>query len=801
MGNGNGALTLILHLPNNDKALVLENLSDTLDMATQWHKIGSWVGQNALLWVAFPLGFGFACETALKDSEVIRYLRQTVELAFDFKVRRTLGKEPVLSPRLKIIAYDDPAAEALETPELPDSSLLEVIEGLRKVKPAVILVDRTFVFGVRDEKARLGFHALRDGEVPVAVGAYLSPMAVGKRPQLDESRSEFSLLGDWPWLPVRPGVPYGPHPTVVDAFSKIGHMGYSDAGLFEPFQRFRQDKALPHLALHAADSVALRPDGLWINERPVPLLNGQTLVNLLTRERIAERTFSMAWIFKRLESGRSLSAVVQPNDVVLVTVGSVTGNSGDRQDTPLGRMRSSQLLAAEVNSVITSQWIHSVNRLDGTVFVAVELALALGLMVNSLSFSLSLLGVLLLWVGTGLYAFSYLSLDLPWLVSAFTLICVAVAQHLRSVFKSQMMMSVLKQALHRVVAADKLDRMAKKPHKISLAPQEQVVSILFFDLVGFSLLSEKRTPSKLFFQLKDITNLICEIVYEHGGMVDKILGDGALCTFGFSLEADEARTDHADRAVNCAIAIQNCILNRNILAGEDVDVFPVRIGVHSSPAFMGDLGASGMIDITVIGPGVNFAKRLEEACEPYRIMLSGATRDLLRSNRDEVLLLTTRRDIGIKHQSDLFEAYEINPFHDRPEVLLDVLRRYWTSQGLQQMEERYLVDETKRFPIHFPMGTAYIEDYSRSGMRLNASFYISAGVQTTLSFEATDCPLFSNLAAVRLTQVQVLVKWGRPLTAGRFALGVQFVGMPQNQRQALIDTLRQLEPQSLNKSA
>jgi class 3 adenylate cyclase len=757
--------------------------------------------KKAWQWLAVPLVLVLLSDFMLQDSAFTRYLRNAVELAFGFKVRRQLHREPHLSPRLKIIAYDDLAADALGMPELPDARLLQVIEGVQRAKPALILIDRTFVFGIPDEKARQGFKDLQHSEIPVAVGAYVSPVALGNRPHIVLSRPELQLNGDLSWLKVKTGVPYGPHPMVIEGFQKIGHLGYSDAGFFEPLVRFAPDKALPHLSLFAAHPVVLQDDGLWIKGERVPLTDGRTLVNVLSLSQLKGHVFSMRSVFQRLDSGGTLNDAINPDDIVLITVSSVTGQSGDLHDTPLGRMRSSHLLAAEINSVITGQWIRSISRLDVAVVVAVELAMFLGLIVNSIHFVIGLFGVLMLMIGGGLFAFSYLSLDVPWLFPSLILTAVAVVQHFRSVFKSQLKMSVLRQALHRLVADDKLELLAKSPGKISLAPQEQHVSILFFDLVGFSLLSEKRSPPQLFVQLKEILQLICETVHEYGGMIDKIQGDGALCTFGFSLETGSVSMDHADRAVECAIAIQKRVFDRNIRANEGVDMFPVRIGVHSSSTFMGDLGASGNIDITVVGPGVNFAKRLEEACEPYRIMISAATRDILRTCREQVLPMTTRRDVSVKHHSELYEAYEINAFSDRPDELNNALRQYWSSQGLHRSEERYLLDKGKLFPVHFPMGAAYIGDFSRSGMRLDATFYVSSGVQTMLSFRPDDCPIFAELAEARLTQVQVLVKWGRILPEGRYALGVQFVGMPEGQRQALVDLLRMLSQTDAQQSA
>jgi class 3 adenylate cyclase len=401
-------------------------------------------------------------------------------------------------------------------------------------------------------------------------------------------------------------------------------------------------------------------------------------------------------------------------------------------------------------------------------------------------------------VGTavcGVLAFSFFSLDLQWLSFAFTAFSASAFSHSRIAAKSEMRSKVLKQALHRMISDDKIDKLAENPGLMTLEPQEQNVTIMFFDLVSFSLVSEGRNPKELFEELKIILNLICDCVYEYDGVVDKLLGDGALCLFGMSLSG-EKNTNHPVDAVECAMEIQRRMLARNLSLPEGHVTFPVRVGVHTAPAFMGDLGNGEKIEFTVIGAGVNFARRLEEACESYRIMISSATLAGLTFEKSIIKSYMIRRDIGIKHHDTLFEAYEVNAFTDRGAELGEAQKRHNSMLGKQRIDERFIFPVGRELRIKFPMGTGIINDFSATGVRIAVDFYVSNGVQTAMTFVCDSEDIKRELLEHHLLQVQVLVRWGKPLPDGSYSLGVQYVGMQKDVQDILIGILRRHNEQS-----
>jgi len=139
--------------------------------------------------------------------------------------------------------------------------------------------------------------------------------------------------------------------------------------------------------------------------------------------------------------------------------------------------------------------------------------------------------------------------------------------------------------------------------------EKQTLTFLFTDIAGFTSHAEGLTPESLVQQLNEYLDLVSKIVIEHGGTVDKFIGDAVVAFFG----APTYQQDHAQRAVDCACSIQE-ELNR--IEASDVQPFQLggtRIGIHTGEAVVGNIGGKKRVNYTVVGDPVNTAARLEGA--------------------------------------------------------------------------------------------------------------------------------------------------------------------------------------------
>ena len=174
------------------------------------------------------------------------------------------------------------------------------------------------------------------------------------------------------------------------------------------------------------------------------------------------------------------------------------------------------------------------------------------------------------------------------------------------------------------VAASVVDELIERPELLSLGGEERVLSVLFSDVEGFSTISEHITPTMLVELLNEYLTTMTELVVDHGGIIDKYLGDALMAEFGVPVPLE----DHALRACRAALKMtQELARLREKWAREGKPQLEARIGINTGPMLVGNLGSRRMMDYTVMGDHVNLASRLEGANKLYgtRIMVSEFT--------------------------------------------------------------------------------------------------------------------------------------------------------------------------------
>ncbi|MCA9714322.1 MAG: adenylate/guanylate cyclase domain-containing protein [Myxococcales bacterium] len=139
----------------------------------------------------------------------------------------------------------------------------------------------------------------------------------------------------------------------------------------------------------------------------------------------------------------------------------------------------------------------------------------------------------------------------------------------------------------------------------ALAPESRHVCVMFLDVRGFTKFSESRRPGEIMDYLGALLEPLMECVSEHGGIVNKLLGDGFMAIFGAPLPAECPERE----AVAAALA-QLEIVARLV---DDGVIPPTRIGVglHAGTAVTGNIGTARRKEYTVIGDTVNLAARVE----------------------------------------------------------------------------------------------------------------------------------------------------------------------------------------------
>ncbi len=153
------------------------------------------------------------------------------------------------------------------------------------------------------------------------------------------------------------------------------------------------------------------------------------------------------------------------------------------------------------------------------------------------------------------------------------------------------------------------------------------LTVMFTDVVGFTALSEVLPPTEIVALLNAHFEIINRIVEDEGGTLDKFIGDAAMAFWG----APDPLPDHAARACRAALAIAEAVTALAEQPGGQS--LRIKIGLHSGPLTVGNIGAQTRMNYTVIGDTVNVCARIETLAgshtdgRPATILVSGNVAD------------------------------------------------------------------------------------------------------------------------------------------------------------------------------
>jgi adenylate cyclase len=207
--------------------------------------------------------------------------------------------------------------------------------------------------------------------------------------------------------------------------------------------------------------------------------------------------------------------------------------------------------------------------------------------------------------------------DLDFLTAFSGMVAVAV-ENSRLVERARREAEVLGN-FQRYFAPDLARQIAGQQGAVQLGGVKRPVAVLFSDIRGFTSISERMGPDEIATLLTEYFTEMVEIVFEHGGTLDKFMGDALMALWGAPL----ARDDDADRAVRAAVAMQQALRRLNQKwAGEGRRTLSVGIGINAGEVFAGNIGSERRLEYTVIGDAVNVAARLCAEAGPGEILIA-----------------------------------------------------------------------------------------------------------------------------------------------------------------------------------
>jgi adenylate cyclase len=483
-----------------------------------------------------------------------------------------------------------------------------------------------------------------------------------------------------------------PYQALTDAAAALGHnfLVRDDDGPARRMSPFiiSDGKQLPSLGVATAliaggfrpADVSAAPGLLRIGDRSIPLvrrrINGHDQWSMLINYRApalvrnargeVERPYA-SYEFRQLFAAEQevltnkkprLDPSVFKNKIVFI--GLTASGLLDVFGTPVstadsGAMPGIQLHASMTDSILSNKFITppSTKSRVASVFIT---ALAIGVLsaflpfVGAMTASLAILGG---WALLGVVAFRdgrWLNLVQPVTVGAIALFFGTAYQY----FVEGREKRKVSRLFGRYVSKDVYAQLMANPEQATLGGSRREMSVLFSDIRGFTTVTEKGEPEALVHQLNEYFTRMVEVVFRHGGTVDKFVGDMVMALFGAPLEDPR----HAEHAVATAVDMIRELgeLNR-AWAAKGLKQLDIGIGVNSGEMIAGNIGSSSIMSYTVIGDNVNLGSRLESLNKEYktRIIISDATRTRLETTYETRPL----GDVIVKGKSRPVAIFEI----------------------------------------------------------------------------------------------------------------------------------------------
>lgn len=173
---------------------------------------------------------------------------------------------------------------------------------------------------------------------------------------------------------------------------------------------------------------------------------------------------------------------------------------------------------------------------------------------------------------------------------------------IRHAFDNLMAKNRIEKLFGQQVSKEVVDALINQPEE----SKKVEASIMFLDIRDFTSMVESKTPQEIIEYQNKVFEPIIDIINEHEGIVNQILGDGIMASFGTPIE----REDHARKAFQCGLKILNKV--DTLSMQKNIPTTRIGIGIHTGPVVTGNIGNDERKQFSISGSAVIIAARLEQ---------------------------------------------------------------------------------------------------------------------------------------------------------------------------------------------
>lgn len=563
--------------------------------------------------------------------------RETLrERVFDIMLRSVAGwRAPALDTKLAIVAIDTASLEAVGPWPWPRETLARLISAVSGAKPAAIALDMLLAgedtrspaalarqLAVETGRADLSVLAqtLVDGDKalaeavasgPVALGWVLDPRGRDETAEVPVLTREGVKLGPL-W---RESGATGPPPALASEAAGAGTLSLpgDEDGLVRRVPLFVTvgDEIRPGLALEAL-RLASGASGYLLSGAPVLLGIGALMRPLPSNGLL--RLVPTATEAPTLRASDILrgGAELVPLGGAIVFIGGFAPELGALRASARDPLTPSALLHVDAVRQIAAGmmparppqgWAWEL----GAALLSVPAAIALARRLRPAPAAAAMAGgLLVLLLGAAALAAADILLDPS--APAVTGVAAFLTTSLAAFSETRLREARLRRRFEQHLAPGVVERIVANPSSLKLSGERREITALFTDVEGFTQTTRDIGPEQLVSVLDGYFEGVTRIVGEHGGMVDKLVGDAVHAFFNAPFDLAE----HPQRAVACAAAILTWTEDYRAQGlAAAIRLGRTRQGIETGFAIVGDVGVGAKLDYTAHGDAVNTAARLE----------------------------------------------------------------------------------------------------------------------------------------------------------------------------------------------
>ncbi|MBX2862132.1 MAG: adenylate/guanylate cyclase domain-containing protein [Leptolyngbyaceae cyanobacterium MAG.088] len=218
--------------------------------------------------------------------------------------------------------------------------------------------------------------------------------------------------------------------------------------------------------------------------------------------------------------------------------------------------------------------------------------------------------------------------------------------------------SQIRRTFSRYLSDQIVASLLENPDNLKLGGETRKITILTSDLRGFTAMSEQLPPEQVVKILNLYLGYMSDIINDYQGVIDEFMGDGILVIFGApNLVAND---NHPDRAVACAIAMQQAMVQVNqAMRAKGFPEQDMGIGINTGSVVVGNIGSEKRTKYSVIGSAVNLTFRIESYTTGGQIFISEDTHQEIGQVNNHRLAIQSKVEVypkGIKRPITIYDV-------------------------------------------------------------------------------------------------------------------------------------------------